>query len=161
MALIDTAQAERRRLRFGSIDELLAEVDRIAAADTAGTLRRTGNWTAGQTFGHLATWICYGYEGYPMRVPWFIRPFIRRKLGSYLREGMPAGVRIPRTEAGTYGTDVLSTQEGARRLRDALTRLKKREPCPHDSPAFGAMSYDERIALNLRHAELHLGFLHP
>ena len=71
---------ERRRLRFRSVAELRAEIERILAAEQAGTLRRSGNWTTGQVFGHLAAWINYGYEGYRMRVPWFIRPFIRRKL---------------------------------------------------------------------------------
>ena len=37
---------ERRRLRFNSVDELRAEIDRIVAAERAGTLRRSGNWTA-------------------------------------------------------------------------------------------------------------------
>lgn len=158
---VDTATIERRPLRFETIDDLLAEVGRIVAADRAGTLRRTGNWTAGQVFGHLAAWIDYAYEGYPMRVPWFIRFLIRRKLRKYLRDGMPAGVRIPNVAAGTFATDLLPTDEGAERLRRALARLGSREPAVHESPAFGPLSHEDRIALNLRHAELHLGFLHP
>ena len=138
----------------------LAPRRRTLAAEWAGTLRRSGNWTAGQVFGHLATWINYGYEGYPMRLPWFIRMLIRRKLPGYLRDGMPAGVRIPNVAGGTYGTDLLSTEEGATRLRAALARML-REPARYDSPAFGKMPEPQRIELNLRHAELHLGFLLP
>ncbi|RJP33680.1 MAG: DUF1569 domain-containing protein [Phycisphaerales bacterium] len=160
MTGIDTAKAERRRLRFNSIDEVLAEVDRIVAAEKAGRLRRTGNWTAGQVLGHLATWIEYAYTGYPMRVPWFIRFLIRRKLPAMLRDGMQAGVRIPKVEGGTYGTEDVSIDEAAKRLRAALDRMK-REPPRHHSPAFGPMSDEDRVTLNLRHAELHLGFLHP
>jgi hypothetical protein len=160
--MIDTGKVEdRRRLRYKSIDELLADIERIEFADRAGKLRRTGNWTAGQAFGHLATWICYGWEGYPIKPPWFIALLIRRKKAKYLGDGMPAGVRIPRVPGGTTGVEPLSTQEGASRLRQALERLKNGEPCPHDSPAFGPMPYDERVQLNLRHAELHLSFLHP
>ena len=151
---------ERRRLRFRSVAELRAEIERILAAEQAGTLRRSGNWTTGQVFGHLAAWINYGYEGYPMRVPWFIRPFIRRKLAGYLRDGMPAGVRIPNVAGGTYGTELSSTEDGATRLRAALDRLE-REPARHDSPAFGKLPEPQRIELYLRHAELHLGFLQP
>ena len=45
--MIDTSKVQdRRKLRFHSIDDLLADVDRIVAAEKAGTLRRTGNWTA-------------------------------------------------------------------------------------------------------------------
>lgn len=158
---IDTRIAERRALHFETIDDVLADVDRIVAAERAGTLRRTGNWTTGQTFGHLAAWINYAYEGYPMRVPWFIRWIIRRRLKAMLQAGMDAGLRIPNTEAGTYGVDVLSTDEGANRLRTALERLKRGEPAKFDSPAFGPATLEERVRLNLRHAELHLSFMHP
>lgn len=157
-AMVDTAKvADRRRLRFADTGELLAEIDRVVAADQAGRLRCCGNWTAGQAMGHVATWINYGYEGYPRQVspPWFIRIVLK-----YLRDGMPAGVRIPRIDAGTLGTEPLSTEEGAARLRRAVERLT-REPARFPSPAFGAMSEHDRVQLNLRHAELHLGFLHP
>jgi hypothetical protein len=160
-AAVDSAKApDHRRLRFQTLDDMRAEIDRIVAAEQAGSLRRSGHWTAGQIFGHLATWISYGYEGYPMRVPWFIRFILRFKVKSYLRDGMPTGVRIPNVEGGTYGTEPLSTEEGVRRLRAALQRLD-REPARYDSPAFGQMTEEQRVALNLRHAELHLGFLHP
>ena len=155
------AQRERRRLSFASIDEVLAEVDRIVAAEQAGTLRRTGNWTVGQTFGHLAAWITYGYEGYPFRVPWFVRFLVRPMLRRFIRTGLRPGVRLPKVREGTYGTEVLSTEEGARRLRAALGRLKAGEPARCPSPGFGSMSEEERVQLNLRHAELHLGYLHP
>ncbi len=160
--MIDTKLAERRRLRYDSIEDLLADIDRIVAADKAGKLRRTGNWTAGQAMGHLAAWINYGYEGFPLgRPPWFVRfmlGFLKKK---YLTKGMPAGVRIPKTENGTFGFDPMTTEEGAERLRKALSRLKSGEEPKFDSPAWGKMPYDERVAINLRHAELHLSFLHP
>lgn len=126
-----------------------------------GTLRRTGNWTAGQTFGHLAAWINYAYEGFPMKVPWFIRILVRTKKAKYLRDGMDAGIRIPRVPGGTFATEALDTQEGATRLKSALARLKSGEPARFESPAWGPMTLEDRIALNLRHAELHLSFLHP
>ena len=62
-------------------------------------------------------------------------------------------------EDGTVGIEPLSTAEGADRLRRALTRLKRGEPAKFDSPAFGLMSHDDRVQLNLRHAELHFSFL--
>ncbi len=158
---IDTAKVvNRRKLRFEVIDDLLAEVDRIAAADAAGALRNAGNWTAGQVFGHLAAWINYAYDGFPIKpAPWFIRLLLRMKLKSYLRDGMPAGVRIPGVAGGTAGTEALPCAEGADRLRRALRRLASDEPAAPPSPAFGKLSHEQRIALNLRHAELHLSFL--
>ncbi|TWT41677.1 hypothetical protein RAS1_27980 [Phycisphaerae bacterium RAS1] len=159
---VDTSKVkEHRALRFATIDQLLTEIDSIEAADTEGRLKRVGNWTTGQVFGHLATWINYGWEGYPMKVPWFIRLILKFKVRAYLRDGMPQGVKIPNTADGTFGTEVLTTQEGARRLRAALRRLQKGEPARFHSPAFGPLSDADRIQLNLRHAELHLGYLVP
>ena len=156
-----TKSSDRRSLQFNTIDDLLAEADRIVAAEKAGTLRQSGNWTAGQAFGHLAAWMNYAYDGYPFKTPWPIRLILKTQVRKYLRNGMPAGVRIPKVKNGTYATEVLSTEEGAAQLRRALTRLASDEPATHDSPAFGKASDEDRIALNLRHAELHLGFLHP
>lgn len=158
-AKIDTSKAVRRKLRFQTIDELLSEIERLIAAERDGRLQRTGNWTLGQIFGHLAAWIDFGWDGYPMRVPWFIRFILKFKVKGYLKNGMPAGVKIPNSGEGTYGIDVLSTDEGAARLRRALERLKRGEVAKFDSPAFGPLSHDDRILLNLRHAELHLGFV--
>jgi len=160
--LIETGKVtDRRTLRFASIDELLADIDRIVEADKAGKLRRTGNWTAGQAFGHLAAWLNYAYEGYPINPPWFIRLLIRTRKKKYLHDGMAAGVRIPGSKDGTFATEALTTDEGAARLRQALARLKSGEPPKFDSPAFGKMPCDERVAINLRHAQLHFSFLHP
>lgn len=55
----DTRKASHRPLRFDSPAELLSEIDRILAAERAGTLRATGNWSAGTIFGHVAAWMNY------------------------------------------------------------------------------------------------------
>lgn len=157
---VNTKQVQRRKLRFESADDVLAEIDRIVAADEQGKLKTIGNWTPGQILGHLSSWIDYGYVGYPLsRPPWFVRMFLQRQLKRMLDGEMPPGVRIPRIAEGTVGTEVLETSEGAERLRRSWDRLKRREPATYDSPAFGSMSHDDRIRLNLRHAELHLSFL--
>lgn len=76
-----------------------------------------------------------------------------------LRSGMPRGIRIPGTKQGTFGMDDLPTREAVERYLKALQRLASNEVAPHDSPAFGELSHEDRIQLNLRHAELHLGYL--
>jgi len=152
---------DRRQLRLNTVDEVLADIDKIVAAEKAGTLRTSGNWTAGQAMGHIAAWINYAYEGFPMGPPpWPIRVILGFLKKKYLREGMPTGVMIPKVKNGTFATEVLSIDEGATRLRKALNRLKSGEPAKFKSPAWGDMPDSERVALNLRHAELHLSFLH-
>jgi len=76
---------------------------------------------------------------------------MRAMLGSILENGMDAGMMLPEVEGGTFGAEEM--------VRTALDRLKSGEVATHDSPAFGEMSHEQRVKLNLRHAELHLGFL--
>ena len=158
---VNTAKvAERRKLQFQNLDEIIAEIDRIVAADQAGTLRTLGNWTPGQIMGHVAAWTNYSYDGYPLKPPpWIVRIVLRMLVKRYLKNGMPSGQRIPGVENGTYGTEPLSTADGADQLRRAIRRLQSEEVAKYDSPGFGVMSDDDRIRLNLRHAELHLSFL--
>jgi hypothetical protein len=152
--------ANRRKLHFDSLDQLLAEVDRLVDAERKGRLRRLGNWTLGQTLGHLATWTEYGYTSCPLKVPFFIRWILRLQKKKWLRGPLPAGKWIPGVEGGTLGTDPLPLDEALPRFRRAIERLKT-EPPTEPSPAIGMLTHDEAIALNLRHAELHLGFFVP
>ena len=156
----DPSADERRDLQFNSIDECVADIHQILEADRNGQLRAVGNWTPGQVLSHVAAWIEYGYEGYPMKPPpFFIRWILRFQLKKILRNGMPTGVRIPGIKEGTVGMEEMPTAEAGQRAKTAFERLSKREESKYDSPAFGKMSHDDRIRLNLRHAELHLGYL--
>lgn len=157
---IDTARAPRRGLRFRTADDMWAEIDRIVAAERDGVLRRTGNWTVGQTLAHLAAWVDYAYDGYPpqLQVPWPVRLWLRVRKRRFLYAPMPAAVRIPNVPGGTTGAAPCETAEGLERLRRSWARLAA--PPPRPSPLFGRLRLDEWRQLQLRHAELHLGFLH-
>lgn len=156
-----TAPPTRRILRFNSLDDVLVDVERIVASDRAGTLTQLGAWTPGQTFGHLATWTEYAYQGYPFRIPWFARWLVARTLRNAARNGMPPGLRLPGVRGGTYGTEPLETAAGADRLRAALAPMQRGEPPRFPHPALGVLPLDFAVQLNLRHAELHLSFLAP
>lgn len=149
-----------RTLRFQSIEDCVAEIHRIVEAEQGNRLIATGHWTPGQILGHIAAWIEYGYEGYPIKAPpWIIRWILRMSLRRTLTKGMSKGVRIPGIQGGTTGTQDMPIGEASSRLLNALDRLNNHELARHESPAFGSMSHEDRIQLNLRHAELHLGFL--
>lgn len=159
MTTVDTRKSAFRPLRLATLDDLIAEVDRLVAADHAGTLRQTGNWTLGQALGHVAGWIDFGFEGYPpeMRPPWIVKLIVRIQRRRFLDRPMQRGFRIPGTSQGTWCTEVLTTDDGAGRLRRAVGRLRAGAP-PHPSPIFGPFTQDECIRGTLRHAELHLGY---
>jgi hypothetical protein len=152
--------ADRRALRFESIDQLMAEVDRLAEAERGGRLRRLGNWTLGQTLGHLAAWGEYSYTGAPLKVPFFIKWVLRLRKRKFLYGPMRAGVRIPGVEGGTLATEPMPLEEALGRMRRVMERLKSEAPTA-PNVIFGPLTHEEWIAVHLRHAESHLGFLVP
>ncbi|HEV8604086.1 MAG TPA: DUF1569 domain-containing protein [Tepidisphaeraceae bacterium] len=169
MAAIETAQssaaepakaAERRILHFGSIDDCLDEANRLAASHRRGVCQQLGNWTLGQVFGHLATWAEFAYSPCPIKAPWIVRFVMGFQRKKFIYGPMKPGIRIPRVDAGTLGTGPMEMEEGLVRFRAAFERLKRQTPT-HPSPVFGLMSKVEAQEMNLRHAELHLGFFLP
>lgn len=154
-APIDTGKVTSRlTLRFHAIDDVLDEANRLAAADRQGRLTQIGNWTLGQALGHVAGWIEFGYNGFPIGAPWFIRLIVWLQRKKFLYGPMRAGVKIPGTPHGTLATDPIALEEGLSRFQAAFQRLKA-EPQKHPSPVLGKLTHEESIALNLRHAELH------
>lgn len=151
---------DRRPLRFDTPQQMWADIDRLAAADRLGTLRRSGNWTLGQNLGHLAAFVDYAYDGFPGRPPWIIRVILKPMKNKYIRKGLPSGVKIPGTAGGTWAIEAIPLEDGLERMRKAWDRLLKVAPSdPH--PLFGKITHEEWKQLHLRHAELHLSFLHP
>ena len=153
---------QRRHLRFETADEALSEAERLVAAEQAGQLDRVGNWTLGQALGHLATWANFAFDGYPpaIRAPLPVRIILRAIRGRILSKGMMTGVRIRGVPEGTLGLDPLDADEGLTRFRVAMERLRATSP-EIDNPAFGRLTHEEWVRLNLRHAELHLSHLVP
>ena len=154
--------AQRRKLRFESIDDALAEAERLAAAEREGRLARAGKWSLGRTLGHLATWANFALDGYPPEVtaqlP--VRLIARAMRGRILNQGMMAGVKIGRLPEGTVGVDEMPAEAGLERFRAAMRRLEASPPTA-DNPVFGKLTHAQWVQLNLRHAELHLGFQVP
>jgi hypothetical protein len=160
-APVDTGKVTaRRKLKFDSIGQALAEVDRLVEAERAGRLSHVGNWSLGQALGHLSAWAEYVYAGYPLKTPFFIRWLLRSRKHKFIHEPMHAGVKIPGVPGGTMATEAMPLDEAERRTHRALERLESEAPTrPH--PIFGPLTHAEWIAINLRHAELHLGFQIP
>ncbi|MBL9031887.1 MAG: DUF1569 domain-containing protein [Phycisphaerae bacterium] len=157
---VDTSKVQRRSLRFETIAQALAEADRIAAAERAGRLKRLGNWTPGQVFGHLATWVTFAFDGTPLTPPWIIKVILKMQKNRLLKRGLPAGAKIPDVPGGTLGTEPMSLDEGLARYKSAMQRIDREAPTkPH--VIFGPLTHEEWKQLQLRHSELHLSFLVP
>ncbi|HEX2837719.1 MAG TPA: DUF1569 domain-containing protein [Phycisphaerales bacterium] len=161
---IDTTNVtDCRVLRFESMADVLADAERIAASDRAGTLRRTGNWTAAQAMNHVSAFMEYPYDGYPKELstpPWFVRVILKLMKNKYMKGPLPKGVKIPKIPGGTVGATDGPIDAAMVRFKKAAARLKASAPTVAN-PIFGPMSHEEWVQLHCRHAELHFGYLHP
>ncbi|MCE9620597.1 MAG: DUF1569 domain-containing protein [Planctomycetes bacterium] len=146
----------RRELKFESLDQILKEAERIAAARS---VKQLGNWSPGQVFAHLAYAMNMSIDGAKSQPPWFVKligPLMKKRV---LRH-MSAGFTLPPNAAAELVFGPTSTQDGLNALRSAIHRQKsesKRVP----SVVFGKFTHDEWNQLHFRHAELHLSFLDP
>lgn len=160
--MIDTSTVtDVRTLRFTCSTDVLADADRLVAAERVGTLRHTGNWTLGQIFSHVAAFMDYPYDGYPpaLRPPWIIRLIGPLLAGRFLKGALPRGFRIRGVPGGTVGADDVPPGEGLARLKRSWARLDAAPP-DAPNPVFGRLSHEQWKALHCRHAELHFGFAH-
>ena len=67
---VNTAKvADRRKLAFGSLKEVLDDADRLSARP----ITVLGNWSAGQIFRHLAIAYNRSIDGFTMTFPWYFR----------------------------------------------------------------------------------------
>src|SRR5262245_4304541 len=121
--VVDTGKVTTRRiLHFESIDQMMAEVDRLVAAERAGQLNHVGNWTLGQILGHLAVWSEFAYTEMPLNPPFFVKWILWFSKNSFLYKPMRAGVKIPHCPGGTLGTAPMTVDEGLARLQKVVER---------------------------------------
>ncbi len=149
---------DHRALRFHSLDDLDAELNRLERAHHATGVTASGNYSPGQNFHHLARWI--RLDKTPEALPpaaWHMRVvgrFFKRRL---LTKGFPKGLQGP--DGKPQPEPDMTFDEGLADLRDAL-RLLREDDLTHRNPFLGPMTHEECVELHLRHAEHHLGFLH-
>ena len=176
MAVQTSKVAGRRRLHFESLDEVLAESERL----TAGRYRRLGNWTLGQILMHLALagdksidgtiagrsgLFFKSAEGKMTRPRWFVRlpakPFFLVVKWYLRRWGPPPGIRPPacfwKEIAPITGGEGLTDEEGLAAFRRAVGRLKS----DNARDLEGLMTREMFDLYHLRHAEMHLSFIIP
>lgn len=156
--MIDTKTAtDRRVLRFESYDEVLADAHTLTQCET----RTVGNWNLGQILMHLGLGFETAIDGsgfaLPLPMRWLMTLTMKHKV---LYKQLPSGFPISPKAAFLIPPPETTPQEGLARMRSAVQRLS-REDARAFHPAFGRISRAEWDAFNLRHAEMHLGFVHP
>jgi hypothetical protein len=145
----------RRPVNYRSLTEVLTEAETAAASGAA----TTGNWSLGQILEHLATAIDRSIDGFNFTVNWPTRllgrfVFKRRML----RDGMPTGIRLKGSAIKDLVPPATTVEAGLASLRRAIGRFQT-EGRRAAHPVFGTLSPEESLALQLRHAELHMSFV--
>lgn len=160
--MVDTKKAQRRELAFHCTGCLKEELARIEAAERDGRLTHTGSWSPGENLDHVARVWEYSLEGFPAGMtPNFLVRLMAGLMKKSFTSGktLPAGFQYGKLGAYMAPRPGCTVAEGLGRLRRVLDRLDRGEQMTHASPAFGAMTHDEWMRLQLGHAQLHLGFL--
>ena len=146
----------RRTLQFNSLDEILAEVERL----NQGKVRAIGNWSPGQVLKHLTVPMTWCLDGAQVTAPWYIRVFGWFVKNRFLTKPMPAGFALPKATEEYLVPGATTWEEGLQAIRAALARLKA-ESQRHPSPFLGVLTREQWDQLHCRHSELHLSFLIP
>jgi hypothetical protein len=142
---------DRRKVRYESLEELLADAQQLAANGA----RTVGNWSQGEIYDHLAKALDSSIDGanfsFPAPVRWVALLLFKRR---FLKKGLPAGYKAP----GQYVPKTIPTEDALKSLEQAIAR-QQQEAKRARHPIFGNIDREEWTDFHLRHAELHMSFL--
>jgi hypothetical protein len=159
-APINTRAVSGRRIvtHLRSLDDVIADAQRLARAEQTRSLRQLGNWSLGQACNHLSVWIEFSYDGVPQpHPPFLVRLLARPFKSAFLNGNLPAGIRMRGVPGGTHGCEPMSTEEGISRLITSAARLDREAPTL-PNVVFGPLTHAQWRALHINHAKLHLSF---
>jgi hypothetical protein len=147
----------RRRLRFNSHEEVLADIRALAAGPT----RHLGRWTLPVICQHLAVTVNKCLDGdVAIPVPLHTRIVARIFRNRVLHHRLPGGFKLPKDAEAALFYEPASVAAAIEDLEKAIARLSTTaKRYPH--PAFGHMNAAQWDLFHMRHAELHLGFIVP
>ena len=124
---IDTARVQTRRMvRLRTIDDLLAEIERVTAAGAAGQLRLLGNWSAAQVLWHIGKLMELSIDGFSWRYRrgplWITLPFRFLAWRCLIRLAFRPGFKNPPEAAVLEPPTGISLEEAAAYLRQQVER---------------------------------------
>jgi hypothetical protein len=148
-------RTDRRSLKFGSLFEVMPEVNRLLQGH-----RTVGGWSLGQVLNHLASGIILSMDGFPDPAPWIIRrtigPIARRQI--FQKGRMPDGVKLPKKYEPKPGVDARAEAEA---LRAAIQLFGTHGGPWAEHPLLGPLSQDQWEKFHTMHSAHHLGFVLP
>ncbi len=151
-------KSERRELVFNSLDEAVADAERLAA----GEVRTVGNHSFGQILEHLARThdMASGKTAGP-KMPWHMRMMMPLMKNSILNGPVKPGFKLPaKAEAYFWPDQEFDVQEALQHLRESVENYNKNGPLPVH-PVFGKATKEQIDRLNRQHCAMHLSHVHP
>jgi Protein of unknown function (DUF1569) len=151
----------RHGLTFATLADAVADAEQLSAAGYTAA----GKWTLSQVCDHLADWLSYSMDGFPM-TPVFVRPVLwlmRQTVGQRQKAKLLAGAPFP-VGGPTLPQSVHPPGDDAAavgRFKETAARFDRHTGPTHPSPLFGPLTKDEVRVLHTAHAAHHLSFLSP
>lgn len=163
MTILNTKSVtNRREVRFGTLNDLLGDIDQVVRADAAGQAHPLGNWSPGQNLQHLAKFLACSLDGFDGEPPLGVKVFgrvLRLAMGKKLfTKPVPPGLKLP-PDVPFLPAGEVSVEEGTAALKREIGRVQGGAAFIPASPLFGKLSREQWIELHLRHAELHMSFI--
>ena len=146
----------RRRLRFDTFDDALAEVERLCACE----YERVGSRNLAQMCDHLADALEGSVRGFDFRMPWLMRTLMAPLALRYVLKTRSIPIRAPMPKRREPRPDVDLVTSVAR-LRAAIATFENSPGPLAPHPYFGRISADTWRSVHLVHIAHHLGFLNP
>ena len=156
---------QRRNLRFSALTDVKADLLNLHT----NRYTKTGKWDLSQVSEHVSDWMSFPMDGFP-KMPLIVKLLIgtmRVTRGRALYEKfaehqrmrigqptMPQTLHLPNTA-------LVGELQSINRFINLIDRLADFRGPLHPSPLFGALTYEELVALQLTHSAHHLSFLVP
>ena len=150
--------SNRRELVFSSLDEVLSDVTQLAQ----GKVRNSGQNNFPNIVRHLAITndLVVG-ERTPPKLPLMMRLFMPFMRSSILNGPVKPGFKLPSDMQAFFWPDSsIETDAAIKQLSDSIDRYKTKGPLPVH-PLFGKATRQQVDGLILKHAAMHLSFVHP
>lgn len=151
-----TKPTRARELHLTTLDDILAEARRIAAQPDAAS---RGTWTPAQNIWHVGRFIKAGVEGFPAKVPLFLKivgPLFKKRATT---TGFNPGIKLPAQAAAHMVAPVDTTIEQAMDMFETSVQDAKDKGFLPKNPMLGKMTPQQWIDLHCRHAEMHFGLI--
>ena len=159
--LVKTAKvSDRRQLSFASMADILADVEKLDAAEKEGKeISASGNWSPAQIIEHVMFFVDGSMDGFDFKAPLPLRILGLIGRSFILNKPMKPGIKLPRKMSMVLPHPKSIWFDAVSHARKAILRVEAGKYMDQPSPLLGTMSHEDWVKLHCRHAEMHFSFI--